>query len=330
MELIPPLDGTLRVTSAFGVDRGSYRHGGLDLALGGASVYRKPVKAPAAGRVAAVWTTGQPSTRDPAVRDGYPYGNAAALLDAAGVLWRFLHFDQPPAVRVGERVQAGQTLGLCDSTGNSTGHHLHVDAAPGGAIERATFRVGGRRVNPLELYADAYAREVGYDAQVFRRQINMESGWRPAVVSRAGAEGIAQIIPRWHPAMRGRTFDPFASLDYAARLMAAHVERRGGDYREALADYNTGASSRGSFRDQGYRYADVILEGQNMASTAEMEALRADRDANHKKKMRALHHLGEVIQAVRRAGEQAFRPDDWDAVMVAERFYHDPRATIGA
>ena len=92
--------------------------------------------------------------------------------------------------------------------------------------------------------------------------------------------------------MRGRTFDPFASLDYAARLMAAHVERRGGDYREALADYNTGGSSRGSFRDQGYRYADVILEGQNMASTAELEALRADRDANHKEKMGALHHLG--------------------------------------
>ena len=31
--LIPPLDGTIRVTSVFGADRGSYRHGGLDLAL---------------------------------------------------------------------------------------------------------------------------------------------------------------------------------------------------------------------------------------------------------------------------------------------------------
>lgn len=29
--LIPPLDGAIRVTSVFGANRGSYRHGGLDL-----------------------------------------------------------------------------------------------------------------------------------------------------------------------------------------------------------------------------------------------------------------------------------------------------------
>ena len=82
---------------------------------------------------------------------------------------------------------------------------------------------------------------MGYDTQAFRRQIVMESGWNPLAVSRAGAEGIAQIIPRWHPGMRGRTFDPFASLEYAANLMASHIDyRAGGNYREALADYNTG------------------------------------------------------------------------------------------
>ena len=98
--LIPLLDGTIRVTSAFGVDRGSYRHGGLDLALLAGSVYRRPVKAPTAGEVVAVWTTDRPSTRDPTVRDGFPYGNAVALRDTEGVLWRFLHFDEPPSLSV--------------------------------------------------------------------------------------------------------------------------------------------------------------------------------------------------------------------------------------
>ena len=41
-------------------------------------------------------------------------------------------------------------------------------------------------------------------------------------------------------------------------------------------------------------------------------------------RMTALHHVGELVQAARRAGEQAFRPPDWRAVMTAERFYHDP------
>jgi len=326
MAYLPPLDGIIRVTSVFGLDRGSYRHGGIDLALHHESVYRRPVKAPTAGTVLAVWTTDRPSTRAATVRDGFPYGNAVALRDDADVLWRLLHFDEPPMARVGERVAAGQTLGLCDSTGNSTGHHLHLDASPRGAIDPATFRVHGARVDPLRLYADTCARDAGSDPEVFERQITLESGWTPLAASRAGAAGLAQIIPRWHPAMRGRTFDPFASLEYAARLMAAHLDHRSGDYREALADYNTGRNSDGAFRAQGYRYADTILKGLDMARTTEIEALRRDRDANHNRKLAALGHLGEVIQAARRAGEGVFRPEDWRQVMTAERFYHDPEA----
>lgn len=326
MAYLPPLDGVIRVTSVFGLDRGSYRHGGLDLALQQESVYRRPVKAPAAGTVLAAWTTDRPSTRDSTVRDGFPYGNAVALRDDAGVLWRLLHFDEPPTVRAGERVAAGQTLGLCDSTGNSTGHHLHLDASPHGAIDPATFRVHGARVDPLRLYAEAFARDAGYDPAVFRRQISQASGWNPLAVSWTGAEGLARIDPRRHPAMRGRTFDPFAALDYAARLMAAHLDHRAGDYREALADYHTGRGSVGAFRGQGYRYADTVLEGMDMARTAELEALRRDRDDNHSRKLAALGHLGEVIQAARRVGEDAFHPEDWRRVMTAERFYHDPVA----
>lgn len=324
--LVPPLDGTIRVTDVFDTDRGRYRHGGLDIALAYRSVYRQPVKAPAAGTITAVWTTDHPSTRDPSQRDGWPYGNAVAMQDTSGVLWRFLHFDETPAPAIGDRVEPGQTLGRCDSTGNSTGHHVHMDASPGGVVDPETFRVKGPRIDPLRLYADAYAREVGYDPAVFRRQVTVESGWNPQAISTAGAEGIAQIIPRWHPAMRGKTFDPFASLEYAARLMAAHLDHRGGNYREALADYNTGRNSGGGFRAQGYRYADHVLEGVDMASTQELEALRKDRDANHTRKMAALGQLGTVIQAARRAGEDAFRPEDWQRVMTAERFYHDPEA----
>ena len=146
-------------------------------------------------------------------------------------------------------------------------------------------------------------------------------------MSRAGAEGIAQIIPRWHPGDAGADVRP-VRLNGVRREpdgLAYRLPRRG-NYREALADYNTGRASRGKFRDEGYRYADWILEGLDMATSRELDDLRADRDRNHARKMTALHHVGELVQAARRAGEQAFRPPDWRAVMTAERFYHDPDA----
>jgi len=82
------------------------------------------------------------------------------------------------------------------------------------------------------------AQEVGIDPIVFTRQINQESGFNPYVVSWAGAIGIAQIVPRWHPEVD--PYDPRASLYYAANLMSSHLEHFGGDYAKALAAYNAG------------------------------------------------------------------------------------------
>ena len=74
---------------------------------------------------------------------------------------------------------------------------------------------------------------------------------KPQAVSRAGAEGIAQIIPRWHPSMRGRTFDPFASLEYAANLMASHIDHRGGDYRGGAGGLQPGLGFAGEVPGRG-------------------------------------------------------------------------------
>lgn len=153
MALVPPLDGPMRVTGPFGEDRATYVHGGLDVSLVGKPVYREPVLAPTAGEVVAVWSVDQPSRWNRQVFDGFPYGNAVAMRDAHGVVWRFLHFDERPGLAIGDAVEPGQTLGLCGSTGNSTGPHVHVDTTPGGRMDPATFQVSGARVDPLLLYA---------------------------------------------------------------------------------------------------------------------------------------------------------------------------------
>jgi soluble lytic murein transglycosylase-like protein len=93
----------------------------------------------------------------------------------------------------------------------------------------------------LREVAHQAAVTAGIDPRIFVRQIQAESKFDPAARSGAGAIGIAQIVPRFHPDVDPT--DPHASLRYAATLMAAHLANYGGDYAKALAAYNAGPTA---------------------------------------------------------------------------------------
>ena len=92
-------------------------------------------------------------------------------------------------------------------------------------------------LDDLRSYAWGAAIRQGIDPVLFSRQIAAESDFNPNAVSKAGAVGIAQIMPALHPAVDPT--DPYASLDYAARLMRGYI-RHFGDWRRALIAYNAG------------------------------------------------------------------------------------------
>lgn len=82
----------------------------------------------------------------------------------------------------------------------------------------------------------------GIPRNLLARLIYQESRYRPdiitgATISSAGAQGIAQIVPRWHPDVN--PLDPWASIEYAGRYLAS-LYRRYGDWSLALAAYNWG------------------------------------------------------------------------------------------
>jgi len=85
--------------------------------------------------------------------------------------------------------------------------------------------------------ATFYAQKYGLDPRIFSRQIQQESGFNPKARSPAGALGIAQIVPKWHPGVD--PMDPEAALDYAAKHMSELVHKYG-NYRDALSVYNSG------------------------------------------------------------------------------------------
>jgi hypothetical protein len=101
--------------------------------------------------------------------------------------------------------------------------------------------------NGMESLDQAVCRTIERSAQAahlpvefITRVIWRESSFRPSVVSRAGAEGIAQFMPSTAEA-RGLAdpFDPEQAIPKAARLLA-DLRRRFGNLGIAAAAYNAG------------------------------------------------------------------------------------------
>jgi soluble lytic murein transglycosylase-like protein len=88
------------------------------------------------------------------------------------------------------------------------------------------------------------AKEHGIDPELLGSIIERESQFDPTAESEAGAQGIAQLIPKWHPGVD--VSDPVASIRGAAKYLAANKKRFGDDER-MLAAYNHGPTAIRSY-----------------------------------------------------------------------------------
>ena len=91
-----------------------------------------------------------------------------------------------------------------------------------------------QRYGPL---ADQYARKYGVPPKLFRLLISAESSWNPNAASGAGARGLTQVVPKWHP--KANLSTPQGQLDYGAKHLGGLLKKYGNP-RDALAVYNSG------------------------------------------------------------------------------------------
>lgn len=96
------------------------------------------------------------------------------------------------------------------------------------------FPTGEAKWGPV---ADRYARQYGVDPALFRRLVTQESAWNPNAASGAGARGLTQVVPKWHPDADLST--PESQLNYGAKHFGSLL-RKYGNPRDALAVYNSG------------------------------------------------------------------------------------------
>lgn len=167
-----------------------------------------------------------------------------AVEGAGGDVQRFAStFKQDSANMFGSALDAAEAAGAdVQRFATQLGPPPTPSAPPttGTPAEVSSQPVGVPRGGDLREYARAAAQRNGIDPDIFVRQIDQESGFNPTAKSGAGAQGIAQIVPKFHPGVD--TSDPYASLDYAAQLDASHLKTYG-SYEKMLAAYNAGGGA---------------------------------------------------------------------------------------
>lgn len=116
-----PLNGTVRITSAYGARTDpitgspNVPHWGLDM-VNADSI----IRAASAGKVAVSQIITDRSNLT------WQWGNYVAILTDDGHVIYYCHMAQR-LVTVGQRVEAGDQLGIMGSTGQTTGAHLHFE-----------------------------------------------------------------------------------------------------------------------------------------------------------------------------------------------------------
>lgn len=94
----------------------------------------------------------------------------------------------------------------------------------------------------LEPVIASAADKYGVDPSLVKAVVRAESGFRSDAVSRAGAQGLMQLMPGTSRALGIDPMDPEQNIDGGVRYLKQQLDRFG-DVKSALAAYNAGPGS---------------------------------------------------------------------------------------
>lgn len=96
------------------------------------------------------------------------------------------------------------------------------------------YRVSSEALEPIFAAAQATARQLELDPLLIVAVIAIESRFNPFAESEMGAQGLMQVIPRFHkeklPADAGKLpfFDPVINVQVGAQALNEYIRRNGG------------------------------------------------------------------------------------------------------
>ena len=205
---------------------------------------------------------------------GGGYGNLLKITHTGGIETRYAHLHKFVASQ-GQRVQAGETVGLVGTTGRSTGPHLHFE-----------LRRAGKPVDPLATATTVVARSTGGASgaveQLVSQIIKVESaGNARAKNPLSTATGLGQFIEStWIRMMKTYRPDLASSLSRRdllelrfdptiSREMVKNLAREGESYLRARGhDITAGRLYLCHFL--GAQGADLVLRSRDNQSLLEV------------------------------------------------------------
>jgi soluble lytic murein transglycosylase-like protein len=130
--------------------------------------------------------------------------------------------------------------------------------------QKDTWQPPERAAPYLEVIRETEQAE-GLPFNLLARVLYQESRYRADIidgrtVSSAGAQGIAQIVPRWHPNVN--PLDPVAAIRYAGGYLR-DLYSMFGNWEQALAAYNWGPGNLSKVRNDPQWLAQAPRETRN-------------------------------------------------------------------
>lgn len=150
-----------------------------------------------------------------------------AVLNALTSLQARLGYAQTAAAGIG-------MLETAPSTEESKGVPLTSEMRAALNFVSRRYRVSAAALDPVFLAAQAAGRQMNLDPLLIVAVIGIESRFNPFAESVAGAQGLMQVMPRWHwnkiPESGDRLtlFDPEVNVQIGAQVLRDSIRRMGG------------------------------------------------------------------------------------------------------
>ena len=111
------------------------------------------------------------------------------------------------------------------------------------------------------------AEKYNVDPSIMVSLIHIESRWTPTAVSRDGACGLTQILPKYTArSYKGKVtckqlFDTKLSIYKGTNIMGKYLKRYRRNYKRSLCSYNAGPRrcKPGATKNKGHRYAKRVV-----------------------------------------------------------------------